>query len=178
MQGGSVVEPILVITEQSDFKTWRKGIGFGIRRHPAIWFLYAIFASFVIWQFAGLVQSILSGEYAWHGVIPPLFILSLLLVFLFVVVPRLLYRSNASVTTSWFYEDRFAYSSVRRDVTLSATKSYDQVRKAYETKDLFYLKCGKDGAFQPKSRLTDDQIEALRDLFTRKFGERFKTREE
>jgi len=170
------MEPVLVITEHSDYRTWKKGIGFGIKKHPAVWLFSAIFAAFMLWQFTGLIQSILSGEYAWHGVIPFWFVFSLLLVFLFVIVPRWLYRSNASVTTSWYYEDRFEYSSVRRDVTLSGIKSYDQVRKVYETKDLFYLKCAKDGYYSSKSRLNEDQIDALRELFTRKFGERFKTK--
>ena len=170
------MEPIMVITEHSDYRTWKKGIGFGIRRHPAIWLFTVLFAAFVSWQFAGFVQSVLSGEYAWHGIFPTLFVLSMLLVFFFVIMPRWLYRSNASVTTTWFYEDRFAYSSVRRDVTLSGTKAYDQVRKAYETKNLFYLKCGKDGHFLPKSHLTDGQAEALRDLFARKFEDKFESK--
>jgi len=174
MEGQSNEHPILIITEHSDYKTWKKGIGFGIKRLPAVWIFFAVFAVFVLWQFAGFVQSVLSGEYAWHGIIPTLFVLSMLLVFFFVVMPRVLYRSNASVTTSWFYEDRFAYSSVRRDVTLSGIKNYDEVRKAYETKALFYLKCGKDGHFLPKSHLSGDQVEALRSLFARKFGDKFK----
>ena len=168
------MEPIVTIAEHSDYRTWRKGIGFGIRRHPFVWFAGVAIASFWLWQVIWLGRDAYLGDENGAGFIPFLFITTLLFVFLFVVMPRWLYRSNASVTTTCFYEDHFDFSSVRRDVTLSGRKSYDQIRKAYETKDMFYLKCGKDGHFFPRNSLTEDQAAALRALFARKFGDKFK----
>jgi len=176
MEGQEKEQAIVVISEQSDFRSWRKGLGFGLRRQPVILIICGATAAFWLWQVIWLARDAYSGDENGAGLIPFLFITTLIFLFLFVVIPRGIYRSNASVTTTWFYENRFSFYSVRRDITLSDTRGYDQVSKAYETKDTFYLKHKKGWCFLPKSRLTEEQIKALRELFARKFGEKFKSK--
>jgi len=76
-----------------------------------------------------------------------------------------------------FFEDYYAHVTVSQDGNREGSFRYDRVNKAYETATAFYLNYTDKGwGFFPKKFFAPGQVEALRDLFARKFGERFKTK--
>ena len=110
---------------------------------------------------------------------------SLLTVFLIVysaTAPRRIFNKtrgkNPTITSTAFFEDYFAFSAVNQNSTRNGSFRYESVAKAYETATAFYLQQSTktEWYFLPKKFFAPGQAEALRDLFARKFGERFKSK--
>jgi len=78
-----------------------------------------------------------------------------------------------------FYEEFIHTHMELPEITSDHQIRYSYYAEAIETKSAFYLTLTHDknqhGIF-PKKYITEDQTAALRDLFARKFGERFKTK--
>jgi hypothetical protein len=93
--------------------------------------------------------------------------------------PKRIYkRSHAafSALASYaFFEDHLHVLINDKDADHETVARYDRYEKAVETAHAFYLKTPNKGYINlPKRFMTDRQIPALRELFTRRLGEKFK----
>jgi len=79
-------------------------------------------------------------------------------------------------TTVQFYDDKFVSYTQRRGHTIHRTMNYELIAKVFERDSAFYVRytCGRFDCFS-KVFMCDEQAAALRELFARKFGEKFKS---
>jgi len=180
------MEPIVEITKQPDYKAYRKFYWFSAKFRPMAWFVWLVLASVPVWWIYNYGSD---WVYKYHQ--ENIIELSSLVVFVpFIAAlvifqlttPRRLFnrykKSHPRVSTTVFFETQFTYDASYQNRNDSGCVGYENVNRAYETRDAFYLRCNdKHWGFYPKAFFERfEQVEALRDLFARKFGERFKTK--
>ena len=177
-------QPIAECREYSDYASYRSYLYFVRRRQPMAWLNW-----FAAYCFGPTMSAYLISKYLWYirlivfgwlTVVIPLFVIvSLFLIIYMISEPRRLFkrgpgRSPFTSITS-FYEDRYTFVTTGDNTNLNGSVSYNRIVSTYETKTAFYIKSDVKGyGFFPKKYFTPEQIDALRELFTRKFGEKFK----
>jgi len=172
-------QAVVEITEHSDYEAYRRYYYFSARRRFAAWFNWI-----VLFVFIPVAQAYMVYRYWWNPsariqICLMAVVAAVGIVYLLTAPQRIFRRGRGRdpfVSVASFYEDRLTHVTTRQNDTQSGTTSYDRVIKAYETKDMFYLQDSANHAwsFFPKKFFTDDQTAALRELFARKFGEKFK----
>jgi len=179
------MEPIVEITKQPDYKAYRKFYWFSAKFRPMAWVAWLIIASAPVywiynygpeWMNKYHQENII--ELSSLVVFVPFFIA---LVIFQLTTPRRLFRqykkSQPLTTTTAFFEAQFTYSASSQNRSDSGCVGYENVNRVYETRDAFYLKYNdKYWSFYSKKFFAPGQAQALRDLFVRKFGNRFKTK--
>ena len=73
-----------------------------------------------------------------------------------------------------FYEDQLQIQGGTKLTQGTQQVQYAFYNKVYETKYAFYLSHGSSAQIMDKKYLTEDQAAALRALFARKFGDKFR----
>ena len=87
---------------------------------------------------------------------------------------RKYYAHDKTQTTYTFYEDHYYLADSGWGDDVEVRQQYSRYTCAEETKTAFYLNTRVDCVNLPKHCFTEKQITALRALFERKFGEKFK----
>ena len=86
---------------------------------------------------------------------------------------RKYYAADDTQTTYTFHEDHYFLADSGWGDDIEVKQQYSRYTCAEETKTAFYLKARADCANLPKHCFTEEQISALRELFARKYGEKF-----
>ena len=173
------MQPIVEITEQADYESFRAFCYFTAIRRPMAWInwicLYGVIPAIAA------IMVVLDVRKASLSPFTPVY----LALFVILLVRQMTAlrsafkkRSHGFVSSNAaFFEDYFAYVTTGQNSTSSGSVSYGDVAKAYETATAFYLEHSNRGwSFFPKKFFAPGQVEALRELFARKFGERLKTK--
>lgn len=178
-----MMEPIVEIMEQADYKAYRAYYYFANRRRPMSWLnwlcAYASIPAMTIYY-----HVVNLFWYPWNSRSGILFLLYIVLDIALIIyitsAPRRAFkqRSRSFVTgRTAFFEDHYSAVINGESSTQEGSFAYGDIEKAYETTTAFYVKhINKGWGFFPKKFFAPGQVEALRDLFARKFGERFKTK--
>jgi len=177
------MQPIVEFTEYPDYKAYREFFYFSSRRRPMAWLnwfcIYAGIPALIVYFY-----SVTWRRYPWdsrYGIYFLLYIvIDIALIIYITSAPRRAFkRRGKSFITSRtaFFEDYYAFVTTGQSSTSEGSFAYDDVEKAYESTMAFYVKhINKGWGFFPKKFFAPGQAEALRALFARKFGERFKTK--
>jgi len=175
------VQPIVEIVEYPDYEAYRAFNTFVSKRRPMAWF------NWVVVYGMGPVLSLLMLLVIFHSGMVNAFtvgypLVSVLLIALLATAPRRMFKkvhgNGSTVTNTAFFEDYFAYVSTGENSTRNGSFRYENVVKAYETATAFYLQHGTkiEWYFLPKKFFAPGQVEILRELFVRKFGDNFKSK--
>ena len=184
MEEQNAEQAIVEVETPKDWPSFRRYYWFTSIRSPLMAIYYSLFfilsPAFILYLVIGFaIYGELDLLWDWMRIIVPLILMAVYLL----VRPRYLYMRRkkhfGEPDTHIFYEEHTTVSSsggnmlgYNQDVT------YDYFRQAYETKHMFYLKTQNGGwYFIDREFLDPGQAQALRDLFARKFGERFKTKQ-
>ena len=180
MEGQINEQPIVEITKQLDYRAYRKHYYFRERRRPIAWVSWlALVLGPILWSiFYGADWIHKLQENIIDISAPTLFVFCIAAVIYVATAPRRFFRRNESrVTMTVFFENWISYTHTGQNRSDNGTIKYESVNKGYETKDTFYLQYdGNEWGIYPKKFFAPGQVEALRALFVRKFGERFKTK--
>ena len=173
------MQPIVEIIEQSDYEAYRAFNSFVSKRRPMAWFNgIVVYGVGPVLSLIMLLVILHSGMVNAFTVGYPL--LAVILIVLHATGPRRVFKKihggSPTTTNTAFFEDYFAYAAMGENSTRNGSFRYDNVIRAYETPLAFYLQQGTkiEWYFLPKKFFAPGQVEILRDLFARKFGERFK----
>ncbi|MCL2298965.1 MAG: YcxB family protein [Firmicutes bacterium] len=175
-------QAIVEITKHAEYGTYRRFYWFSERFRPTAWFPWLLIA------FGPVYWVIMYGpewvrKYHEENIVELSFLLFFVpfitLVIVHCTTPRRLFnrykKSYPMITTNAFFEAQFTYNIASQNRSDSGYVGYENVNRAYETKDAFYLRYNdKNWNYYPKKFLAPGQAEALRALFARKFGEKFK----
>ena len=170
------MEPIVEIVEYPDYEAYRRVYYFLNVRNPAAWFNWIAAYAFVPGCTTFLiVTNLIQGKLAIQTFF---FIASSIALFIYEITkPRRAFKrkSPSFITCSTaFFEDHYAFVTTGQNSTNAGSHGYDHVKKAYETTSAFYLKkADKSWHFLPKKFFAPGQVEILRNLFARKFGDKF-----
>ena len=177
------MQPIVEFTEYPDYEAYRAFYYFSARRRPAFWFnslcAYIVFPIWTIYFFA--VHWLWNPWNVRNSIILLLYILfDIYFVIRAASAPRRIFKHPSNQFTSSraaFFEDYFVSVNTDQSGTRDSSHRYDYVAKAYETANAFYFNYTDKGwGFFPKKFFAPGQVEALRALITRKFGDRFKSK--
>jgi len=171
-------QPIVEITEHADYKAYRKFLFFTDRRRPTAWINW--FSAYVF--VPAMVTYLLYSSWYYNRIDPVTLVIIvayLALIIYRLTSPRRYFKRNwgphHTETKTAFHDARFDFASSGQNSNANGSVSYERVARAYETKSAFYLKFTEKGwGYFPKIFFSDDQALALRDLFIRKFGDKFK----
>ena len=168
---------IVEITVSPDYKAYRKFNNFTARRRPMTWVSW-----FSAYCFIPMAMIYLLCRDWRNGSVSLLTLIYIavtaaLIVWQTTTLRRAFKRNKHSFIArrAAFFEDGFTSITTGQSSTQEGSHGYDDVAKAYEIRSAFYLKYvdGNWGYF-PKEFFVSGQIEALRALFARKFGDRFR----
>jgi len=174
------MEPIVEITEYPDYEAYRRFYYFLNVRNPAAWFNWIITYALMPLVTVHILYADLLNHWRYGQVgINTLWVpaATIALIIYQATKPHRAYkrRGPGFVTArTAFFEDYYAYVNTGQNSMNEGSRNYVDIEKAYETTDAFYIKyVGKGWGFFPKKFFAPGQVEALRDLFVRKFGGKF-----
>ncbi|MCL2298964.1 MAG: YcxB family protein [Firmicutes bacterium] len=172
------MQPIVEFTEYPDYEAYRQFNTFARKRLPIAWF------NWVVVYGVSPVLSLTMLLLIWHSGMVNAFtvgypLLSVLLIVFQATAMRRGFKQHGKSFISErtaFFEDYYATVTACQNSNHEASYRYDDIVMAYETAAAFYLKksTGRRWHFIPKKFLAPGQAELLRELFARKFGEKFK----
>ena len=196
MEDQTAAQPIVDVTTQLDYKEYKRYARFVHLRtktilslvfmsitYPLGLFLvllpvYAVLRELGIELPVTVLSGILWGLYAFAA----LFVLHSL--YVSVIAFRVEMRSWKKYQRHYeadsheiFFEEYILTHKELPEVASNNRIRYEHYAQAVETKSAFYLTLAMDKnqhGILPKQCMTDDQIAALRDLFARKYGAKFK----
>ena len=177
------MQPIVEFTEYPDYEAYRRFCYFSYRRRFAGWINWL--SAYVIFPVWTIFLTVLRLRNPWSGRSGILLLLCFAafgcLMFVYVAsAPRRAfsrYRKSHITSRTIFFEDYYAHVTIAQSGTHEGSLHYEDIVKAYETASAFYvIHTNKSWGFFPKKFFAPGQVEALRALFARKFGERFKSK--
>ena len=136
-------QPIVEITEHTDYGAYRKFFYFARMHMPLVWVYWAMCYLAMPAIILMIVNDSLSSGETPYGLvlIIPLWLICVIFV---LSTPRRSFNKtqarNPTVTNTAFFEDRFAYAETGQGTVRNGSIGYDQVARVYENKDAFYLK--------------------------------------
>ena len=171
--------PIVEIIEYPDYEAYRAFFYFIRRRNPAMWFswilLYGVLPAISVYL---VIISLRAGSVRLSTLICLVGWTALAVYRL--LEPRIQFKKRGSSFISSraaFFEEYFAFVTTRQASNHESAHRYEDVESVHETGGAFYiLHNGQFWSFVPKKFMAPEQIAALRELFTRKFGPQFKSK--
>jgi len=170
------MEPVVEVTIQIGLDDYMAYIRYWRRRErPWIPWLRGLYTALIllvsVWNFASM--KILGGII--------LLVFGTAFAIMFFTEPARAFKKNRAAYDAHavyaFFEDHLCVLVSDRGADSQITAQYSRYLWAAETNTAFYLKTpDKNYINLPRHCFTDEQAQALRELFTRKFGERFKTK--
>ena len=173
------MEPIVEIMEQSDYKAYRTYYFFVNRRRPMSWLSWII-----LYGIAPAAAAYVFFRGLQHGMINYITLIFAAIIVAFFVydatAPRRIFKRQSSsfvTNRATFFEDHYTYVTKGKSSTQEGSFAYSDIEKVYETATAFYMKyITRSWGFYPKKFFAPGQAQALRELFARKFGNRFITK--
>ena len=173
------MEPVVEFVEYPDCEAYRRFYLFAENFRPIAWTnrisIYGVIPTFFA---CVVINDLRRGSLTYYTLICFVLIAALLIYYL--TAPRRAFkqRSSSFVTSrAAFFEDYYAVVITGPNSTQEGSFAYGDILKIYETTSAFYVRhINKNWGFFPKKFFAPGQVDVLRDLFARKFGERFKTK--
>jgi len=172
------MEPVVEFIEYPDYEAYRAFFYFVNMRRPMAWvswfMYYALFpVALLLFALAAFLTEIPTSLW----LLAPIWLAGMLAN---ATAPRRSFRRGKKFIAerTAFFEDYYANLTTCENSSHESSYRYDDVAMVYETATAFYLKknTANQWGFFPKKFFAPGQVEALRALFARKFGERFKTK--
>ncbi|MCL1952243.1 MAG: hypothetical protein FWF60_05380 [Oscillospiraceae bacterium] len=176
------MQPIVEFTEYPDYEAYRAYYYFVGVRKPIAWInwlcAYAILPAWTVYYFVRWHTPLWNSRIGISLLLCAVFDIAMI-IYVATAPRRGFKRGGHSFVTSRtaFFEEYCASVVTGQNRTLDVSFNYDDIIEVHETASSFYTKHStKNWGFIPKKFLAPGQVEALRALFARKFGERFKTK--
>jgi len=170
------MEPIVEFMEHPDYEAYRRFYLFAENFRPIAWAnrisIYGVIPAFFAYV---VINDLRRGNLIYYTLIC-FVLIAALLVYYFTAPRRAFKRQSSSFVTSRaaFFEDYYAVVITGQNSTQEGSFAYGDIMKIYETTSAFYVRhINKNWGFFPKKFFAPGQVEALRALFARKFGEQF-----
>ena len=170
-------QPIVEVSILADKQDYKRYYWYWIFRerpwYPALSLLYCI----ILFLYAAWKVLTLGAD-GWYYALIPLLVFPIFAVLLMTKPGRHYRRHRDSFDTGAiysFFEDHFSVRISEKDSQTYIDAGYERYLWVAETASAFYLKkANRDYVYFPKKCFAEEQTAALRELFARKFGEKFK----